>query len=187
MKKLSVIILSVMLTISAFAQKRLNPPIKTNTVVNYILTENNKDVPLAITFISVGDPLKITWKTNSDGSGSYEMPARALQSGKVFSEAKPAVNAVTKLSDEQTAFFISKEVYSQMQKTQMFTYNGIKFKVAVNDTQAFTVKERLWDVTHAVAVQGDAELWILNNPDFPLICKTKNNANGMDVSIVGVE
>jgi hypothetical protein len=38
-------------------------------------------------------------------------------------------------------------------------------------------------VLHAVATNGKTELWILNNPDFPLICKTKNGTAGVDLTL----
>jgi hypothetical protein len=38
-----------------------------------------------------------------------------------------------------------------------------------------------------VAVDGKSELWILNNADFPLICKSKNTAYGLDLNLVNIQ
>ncbi|EHQ29576.1 hypothetical protein Mucpa_5504 [Mucilaginibacter paludis DSM 18603] len=179
--------LLLVLGTAVFAQKKLNPKIKANSVINYTLTQNGQDAPLVLTFNSLGNPTKFDWNIDGYGSGTFEMTAKALQSGKGTKTNTREPDVITKLPDYQTFACISKDAYNDMLKNQTFEYDGLKYKVALNDSLGFRLKDRDWDVTRVVAVNGKGEIWILNNPDFPLICKTKDNAQGMDLSLISVQ
>jgi hypothetical protein len=43
------------------------------------------------------------------------------------------------------------------------------------------------DVLHAVARDETTEMWILNNPAFPLICKLKGNPLGFDFIVNSIK
>ena len=185
MKRLNLLLLTMLLGTMAFAQKVV-PKIKSNSVINYTLSQNGVDAPMVLTFTSFGDPTKIDWNIEGYGSGSYEMSAKALQSGKGTLPKTPDIDALTKLPDYQTIACISKDAYNDMIKTQAFTFDELKF-VVKPDAQTIKINDKELDVIHAVATNGKGELWILNNPDFPLICKTKDNAHGIDLSLVNIQ
>lgn len=185
MKQLNFIIIALLLGTTAFAQKMV-PKIKSNSVINYTLTQNGQDAPMVLTFTSMGDPIKIDWNIDGYGSGTYEMSAKALQSGKGTLQKTPDADALTKLPDYQTIVCISKDAYNDMLKTQSFSFDELKFSVKP-DAQTITVNGKELDVIHAVATNGKGEMWVLNNPDFPLICKTKDNAHGLDISLVNIQ
>jgi uncharacterized membrane protein YfbV (UPF0208 family) len=186
MKKLPLFILAMVLGTAAFAQKFV-PQIKNNSIINYTFTLNGQDAPMVLTFNSLGNPTKIDWNIDGYGSGSYEMSAKALQSGKGFKPAPPDPDVLTKLPDYQTIACISKDAFNDLIKNQTFNYDDLKFSVAKNDTQTIKLNDKELDVIHVAATNGKGEMWILNNPDFPLICKTKDNAQGMDLNLLSIQ
>jgi len=186
MKKLSLMILALVLGTTAFGQKFV-PTINGNSVISYTFTQNDgQPIPLTLTITSLGAPTKMDWSIDGYGNGSYEMSAKALESGKGMSIATPQPDILTKLPDYKTVACISKEAFNNLVKTQAFEYDDLKYSVTKTDV-SLMLNDKPLDVFHAVATNGKGELWILNNPDFPLICKTKDNAQGVDLNLVSVK
>lgn len=186
MKKLTLIILALALGTTAFAQK-IVPKIKANSVINYVYSSDGQSLPMVLTFNGIGNPTKIDWSIDGYGAGSYEMSAKALQSGKGLDFKAPEPDVLTKLPDYKTVVCISKDAFNNMVKSQAFEYNDIKYSVAPTDTANIKINNQPLDVIHAVATNAKGEIWILNNPDFPLICRTKNNADGTDLNLVSIQ
>jgi hypothetical protein len=185
MNRLTLLILAVVLGTSAFAQKVV-PKIKGNSVINYTLSQNGQDAPMVLTFTGIGNPTKIDWNIDGYGSGSYEMSAKALQSGKGTLPKTPDPDVLTKLPDYQTVACISKDAYNDLVTKQEFNFDDLKYSVKADDS-TINIKGKDLDVIHAVATNGKGEIWVLKNPDFPLICKTKDNAHGIDLSLVSIQ
>ncbi len=186
MKKLSLIIFALVLGTTVFAQKFV-PAINGSSVINYTFTQNDgQPIPLTLTITSLGAPTKMDWSIDGYGTGTYEMSAKALESGKGMAITTPEPDVLTKLPDYKTVACISKAAFSDLVKNQTFEYDDLKFSVTKTD-EAFTLNDKPLDVFHAVATNGKGELWILNNPDFPLICKTKDNAQGINLNLVSVK
>ncbi len=186
MKKLNLMILALVLGTTAFAQKYV-PRIKGNSVINYAYTHDGQTLPMTLTFNSLGDPTKMDWSIDGYGTGSYEMSAKALQSGKGVSFDAPEPDVLTKLPDYKTVACISKNAFNDLVKNQAFEYDDIKYSVTATDTASIKLNNRPLDVFHAVATNGKGEIWVLNNPAFPLICRTKNNADGTDLNLISVK
>lgn len=185
MKRLTMMILTLVLGTTVYAQKYV-PQIKGNSIINYTLSQNGQDAPMVLTFTGFGNPTKIDWNIDGYGSGSYEMSAKALQSGKGLRPNAPDQDVLTKLPDYQTVACISKDAYTDMINKQEFSFDDLKYSVKADDA-VIKANDQQLDVIHVVATNGKGEMWILKNPDFPLICKTKDNAHGMDVSLISIE
>ena len=186
MKKITSIILGIVCYTTVSAQK-IVPVIKDNSIINYIYSSNGQSLPLVLTFNGIGSPTKIDWAIDGYGTGSYEMSAKALQSGKGIDFKAPEPDVLTKLPDYKTVACISKDAFNNLVKTQAFEYNDIKYSVAPADTANIKLNNKPLDVIHAVATNGKGEIWVLNNPAFPLICRTKNNADGTDFNLVSIQ
>ncbi len=185
MKKLLLILITTVLGTSLFAQK-IVPAITGNSVLNYTTSQNGQDIPLVLTITNFGDPIKMDWNMDGIGSGSYEMSAKSLQSGKSTPASTPAADELTRLASYQTFACISKDAFNSMIKNNTFEYDDLKFSVKA-DAAPFTVDNKQLDVIHAIATNGKGELWILNNAGFPLICKSKDSAHGMDLTLVSIQ
>jgi hypothetical protein len=186
MKKLSLFILAIVLCMAVYAQN-IVPKIKGNSVITYTYTLNGQDLPMTLTFNSLGDPIKIDWSIEGIGSGNYEMSSKALEDGKGMSMRAASPDQLTRLPSYQTVACISKTAYNDMIKNNAFEFDDLKYTVTKDNTGAVKLNDKPLDVYHAVATNGKGEMWILNNPDFPLVCKTKDNAQGADIALVSIK
>jgi hypothetical protein len=186
MKKLTLLIFAFVLGTSAFAQG-LVPKIKENAIISYTYTLEGQDLAMTLTFSSLADPIKIDWSIDGVGSGNYEMSPKALEDGKGMIAKAPEPDQLTKLPSYQTIACISKTAYNDMVKNQSFEYNDLKYSVTKDNDATVKLDNKALDLYHAVATNGKGEMWILNNPDFPLVCKTKDSAQGADLMLVSIK
>jgi nucleoid DNA-binding protein len=172
---------------SASSAQKYIPEIKEGTVLNYgvISQATGQQAVVALTIASLGDPIKINWNIQFVGFGSFEMSAGAMRSATKTIAEEPAPDEVTKLSDDRTVIVLSKDTYTSLVTTKSFKLNGYTFNV-LGDTSAFKINNKDADVFHAVTTKGHRELWILNNPGFPLICKSQKVTGGIDYTLTGI-
>ena len=185
MKKLFLITLCLLTGNCLFAQK-LVPAIKTNTVISYNLTQDGLISPLTFTITDFGSPITIDWNIEGYGKGSFEMKAESLDKGNTVRIGSPVPDQITTVDTTQTIACISKAAFTDLVKTKGFVYDKLKF-TAVADKADFKLGSDVLDVIHAVANKGKVEIWILNNPDFPLICRTKNYVDGSDIDLTAIK
>jgi hypothetical protein len=127
----------------------------------------------------MASPVSIGWSVDGYGDGSFEMSDKGLESGsKMMIVSRPSAGA-TKLADDETFGLISKVAYKSLLETKGFTYNGIKFKAKATP-KVLKLDDKELDVTHIASEDGKMELWILNNPAFPMIVQS----SGMSIDIV---
>lgn len=170
-----------------YAQKFI-PKIGVGSALNYnvIATNSGQQIPLTLNIISVNEPMKIKWNLPGLGSGSFLIPVKALESGTKMRLEEPSPNQDTQFKDDETLMFISKSTLADLVKNQTFALNNIKFTVKPSTT-AYQINSKDADVFHAVSANGKAEIWILNNPDFPMICKLTGNPGGIDFDLTTVK
>ncbi len=186
MKKLFVMIFALVLCTMAFAQG-IVPKIKENAVISYTYTLDGQDLPMTLTVSSLANPIKIDWSIDGVGTGNYEMSAKALDGGNSIMLKAPQPDQLTRLPGYQTIACISKAAYNDMIKNNAFEYSDLKYSVTKDNSGAVKLGGQTLDVYHAVATNGKGEMWILNNPDFPLVCKTKDSAQGADLMLVSIK
>ncbi len=165
---------------SASAQKFV-PQIKTGTEMGYTVSLGDQKIGFLLTLSSTTDSLKMKWQVDDYGSGNYLMSNKSLQSGKGMYLESPQPDANIKLADTVTMAFISRNAFKQITHNQEMEFGDLKYVLNKNEATSIKIDDKELDVVHAVAVNGKTELWILNNPDFPLICKTKNGTYGVDL------
>jgi len=171
----------------AFAQKYI-PVIKTGTVLSYNVALKNmgQEIQLGLTVTSFADPIKMQWNVPGYGTGSFEMPLKALESGKKLVLSPPEPDGVTKMKDDETLLVLPKSIYSDAVKNKAFELNGFKFAV-IADTATYKINNKVTDIMHAVSANGKNEIWILNNPDYPLICQGKGVTRGIDFYLTAIK
>jgi len=151
--------------------------------MGYTISMKDQAVAFSLTLSTTPDSLKMKWQVEDYGSGNYLMSTKSLQSGTEMHLEEPEPNSNVELSSTETMAFISKAAFSQITKTHAMVFGDVKYILNKNETATLKVEDKQLDVLHLVAVKGKTELWILNNPDFPLICKTKNGAYGVDFEL----
>ena len=187
MKKLFTITALTVLSISAWAQK-LVPQIKTGTVLNYTANARamGQTLPAILTISDLNAPLRIKWVINGLGTGTFEISAKAIQSGTKMALREPGFDEVTKLKDNETIGFLSKDTFTALVTNKAFELNGQKFTVTA-DAPAYVLDGKEVDSFYAVTANGKTKMWVLNNPDFPLICKIEGTPQGIDLSLNSVQ
>jgi len=156
----------------AIAQKYV-PKLGNGSVINYNVeaTAVGQKIQLMLTVTSVTDPVTLGWSIPGLGTGSFQMTATGFASGTKMKLREPG-DGVTKLKDDETILVLSKSTFADLTKTQGFVLNGGKFTVKTDPPPApYLINDKEADVIHAVSANGKVDIWVLNNPDFPLICK----------------
>lgn len=187
MKQIQLAPLFILFTTTVFAQNYV-PVIKEGAVLNYNAHLKNvgRDIPISLTIKSLGDPTNVQWHVDGLGTGVFAVSAKAQESGTKIAIRTPAADDVTKLKDDETFVTVSKATFNSMIKNEPFELNGMKFTVAANDTTIYKINNKTTSVLHAVSANGKGQLWVLNNPDFPLICGEMMIAKGIDLTLLSV-
>lgn len=187
MKKLFLITIMFLSAYTAFAQKMV-PQIKNGTVLNYTAYARafGQSLPAVLTITDLNVPLRIKWMITGLGTGTFEISAKAIQSGNKMALREPGFDEVTKLKDNETLAFLSKDTFTSLRDNKAFELNGLKFKVE-EGVPAFQLDGKELDTFYAVSEKGKTKLWVLNNPDFPLICKIEGTPQGIDLTLNSIQ
>ena len=171
MKKLYLSALFLLFSYCAFAQKYL-PQIKAGSVLTYVAESRNtgQNATVTLTIASMTDPVKIKWDIPGVGTGIFTMNAKSMQSATKTIAQEPEPDITTALDADKTLILLSKDAYNSMVTQKTFMLNGDTF-YAQADTSTFTINDKVAKVTYATTLKGHREIWILDDPDFPLICK----------------
>lgn len=175
MKKIFLFTICALVSTVLFAQKYV-PQIKAGTTMDYtaIAKATGQSIPLNLKVNDITIPLRLQWSIPGLGSGTFEMSAKALETGKKMTVREPTADDVTKLRDDETLLILSKNSFNSLLTTKSFDLNGQTFILAT-DTKPYTINDKEADVLYAVTANGKSKMWILNNPAFPLICQTQTN------------
>ncbi|RZJ74105.1 MAG: hypothetical protein EOO47_21695 [Flavobacterium sp.] len=178
MKKVITLCLLLALGYSAKAQK-LAPEIKEGTTLVSSVFVQGQELPLVLTVKKVAKPFALSWYVDGYGDGSFEMTENAMAKGnKLAMPTQPALG-VTKLDDDETFGVLSKATFKSLVDSKEFIVNGIKFKVKPTAT-AFKISGKEVDVLNVINAESKAEIWVLNNANFPMILQTA----GMPIDVV---
>jgi hypothetical protein len=188
MKQILLLPAFILLTTVGFAQKYI-PVIKPGTVLNYTAHLRNFDqnIPILLTVQTLGDPTNIQFHVDGIGTGVFSISAKGQQTGTKIAIRTPEANDVTKLKDDETFVTVSASTFNSMVNNTPFDLNGIKFTMVANDTTTYRINNKVTSVLHAISANGKGHLWVLNNPDFPLICGEMMVAKGIDLTLLGIK
>ena len=82
---------------------------------------------------------------------------------------------------------ISRSAYQDLVKNNSFVYNNTTYVLAKNeDKNGVSIDGKLIDALHVIAQIDETEMWIIKNPEFPLICKIAKNPLGINFILVKV-
>lgn len=186
MKKICCFILCICAYYTVSAQKYV-PHIKDGTLMTYSVKSRatGQTANINLTMISLTPPVKIKWEIPFVGKGFFEMSAKSIQSATKTLAEEPEPDEVTTMKDDETLLILSKDTYNCMITNKTFKLNGHTFNVQT-DTAAFKINKKDADVFYAVSTKGNREIWVLNNPDFPLICRSKHVTNLIDFELASI-
>jgi hypothetical protein len=179
-------VLSLMFT-SAFAQQPAST-ITPGTKLDYKFFLYGQTVAIGMTVKSVTDSVQLDWNLKGMAYGSYLISKKGFENGSKLNFIQPSHATVLRLADDETFAVISKIAFKTLMRDKKFVYNQTTYVLKSDKNQSvFRAGERELDVLHVVGLEEHGELWILNDPDFPLICQVQNNPVGINFTIVGIK
>jgi hypothetical protein len=170
-----------MLGLGASAQK-LIPVVKQGAVFKYTFYLHGQTSSFQITLNQVSDSLLLGWNIRGLAGGTYIVSALGLNNGTHLSFAQPEPFKKIRLGADQTFCMISRSAFKDLITKHQFTYDNTVYDLKAESTLVMIDNQRL-DVLHVTAQNETTEFWILNNPDFPIICQSKANPLGIDMKL----
>lgn len=161
-------ILFLLLCISAtgtlFAQK---------DTLMFVFSLHGQTRRFQVTFEEKQDTLYLHWGIERYlkwQSGSYAMGRKSVESAVRLSFLQPEDGKHVRLSSEETVGILSRVVYQQMKEQKAFVYNQTNYSVLDTNEKALG-----YPLIHVRDAVEGCEMWILDNPQFPLVWRVRNN------------
>ncbi|GAA3945777.1 hypothetical protein GO495_29340 [Chitinophaga oryziterrae] len=174
MKRVTCLLIFSLFFLHGYSQA---PVVKQGTTLKYIFSLHGQTVPIEFSVLHLTDTLVLGWKIRGLAGGTYIMVPAALQHAVKMNFIQPSPDVAINLKDDETFMIISTDAFRKLEKEHAFVY----------DNTVYNLKEREGNMLHVTAKDETTEWWILNNPDFPLVCRIKGSPFGIDCSLNDVK
>lgn len=182
MKKIkSLFILFYLLTLATYAQAQFSM-IKDRASIDYTFKLHGQTRKMNISFEIKADSIMANWSMNSS-KGSYLIQSDGFRKGNQLSFKQPEPMQTIKLRPNETFCLISLAAFNDLLEKHYFIYNNTTYRLNEDGAKTLSIEGKKVDVLHVVAEIDETEMWILNNPGFPLICQLTKNPLGINFSI----
>ncbi|MEP7095927.1 MAG: hypothetical protein ABI793_17815, partial [Flavobacterium sp.] len=161
------------------------PSIKNNTQLHYICKLHGQTRTLTLTTKIANDTLVLNLDTRGVKSSIITMP-EALKNGNTLSFNQGEYSPVLKLKPTETFFMISQSAYQDLLKNKKFIYNNTTYVLDETDKKSVDMEGKVLDTLHVIAQIDETEMWIVKNPEYPLICKVTKNPLGINWTLVKI-
>jgi hypothetical protein len=162
------------------------PAIKNNTVLHYICKLHGQTRTLTLTSKITADALVFNLDTR-DVNSDIVITSEALKNGNALSYNQGEFAPVLNLKPNETFFMISQSAYQDLLKNSKFIYNNTTYILDQNaDQNSVVIEGKSVDLLHVIAQIDETEMWIVKNPEFPLICKLAKNPLGINWTLVKI-
>lgn len=163
------------------------PSIKNNTELNYVCKLHGQTRTLTLTTKLDDNKLVMNLNTKGVKDSKIIISQEALKNGNALSYNQGEDLEVITLKPTETFFMISQSAYQNLLKNNKFIYNNTTYVLDGNaDKNGVSLDGKLVDTLHVIAQIDETEIWILKNPDFPLICKMTKNPLGINFTLVKI-
>jgi hypothetical protein len=162
------------------------PTIKNKTELNYVCKLHGQTRTLSLTAAKVTDTLVLHLSTRDVESSIVTLP-EGLKNGNALCYNQGETSPVLNLKPTETFFMISRSAYQDLVKNNKFVYNNTTYVLDQNaDKSSVRIEEKSVDALHVIAQIDETEMWIVKNPEFPLICKLTKNPLGINWTLVKI-
>lgn len=162
------------------------PTIKNNTELNYVCKLHGQTRTLSLKAETTGDGLTFKLETRGVKSSIVMLP-KAIKNGTELSFNQGEYAPVLNLKPTETFFMISRSAYQNLVKNNSFVYNNTTYVLDKNnDKSSISIDGKTVETLHVIAQIDETEMWIVKNPEFPLICKIIKNPLGINPTLVKV-
>ncbi|HEY0176939.1 MAG TPA: hypothetical protein VGC08_11210 [Pedobacter sp.] len=164
------------------------PVIKAGTRIDYKYSLYGQSSVIGVTVKSVTDSIELEWNMRGYAFGSYLISGTGFENGTKINFIQPAPQTVLRLAPDETFAVISKAAFKALKKDKKFVYNNTTYVLKDdNKDKPFKSGDQELDVLHVTGLEEAGDMWILNNPGFPLICQFKNNPLGINFTVTAIK
>lgn len=162
------------------------PEIKNNTEFHYVCRLHGQTRTLTLTAKPENEGLTFKLETRGVKSSIVMLP-EAVKNGNSLSFNQGEYEPVLNLKPNETFFMISRSAYQELIKNNSFVYNNTTYVLAANDSEKeYQIQGKTVETIQVKAQIDQTEMWIVKNPEFPLICKMNRNPLGINFTMVKV-
>lgn len=136
------------------------------------------------TFSEKQDTLYLHWGIERNlkwQSGSYAMSRKSVEKAVRLSFLQPEDGKHVCLSPEETVAVLSLAAYQQLKEQNSFVYNQTTYSVLDSVEKALS-----YPLIHVKDAAEGCEMWILDNPHFPLVWRVRNNPLGINWKVENI-
>lgn len=184
MKKIILICICFFIYKSGVSQGYI-PTVKNNTELHYICKLYGQTRPVNLRPRFVSDTLILDWDLRTT-KRTYAVLPEALENGIGLTFNQGVSPNLLVLEPTETFFMISKSAFKDLVTNNKFVYNNTTYVLNKESQVEVLIDGKTLDVLHVIAQIDETEMWILNNPNFPLICKISKNPLGVNCTLVTI-
>ncbi|WP_210519699.1 hypothetical protein [Hymenobacter terricola] len=164
----------------------LQPAVGPGTTFAYMLDLHGQRAPFELTVARAADTLQLSWQIRGLALGSYLVSPAAWQQADRLNSAQPVPGPAVRLPANQTFMMLSKKAFAGLLARHRCVYDNTVYELKA-DAPPLLLRGQPLDALHLVAQEDATELWILNNPAFPVICRMLHNPLGVDYVLNGIK
>jgi len=174
---------------SAKAQQPGLPAIQKGSKLNYIVYVNGDEVPLSVTLDSITtNYVKFGWTITGYGSGGWIMKKPSLDKGNRNAWEQPGLGMDTELRDNEVILLLSRASWASIKTQKKAEIDQQVFNVATPESgEKLSINGKAVDALFIQNPTSGAKMWILNQPELPILLKIQGNAAGYDIELKSVE
>ncbi|MCP2029856.1 hypothetical protein L1276_005050 [Flavobacterium sp. HSC-32F16] len=159
--------------------------IKNNTELQYSCKLHGQTRALSLIAKIAKDTLTFKLETRGVKSNIVILP-EALKNGNALSYNQGEFAPVLNLKPTETFFMISQAAYEDLLNNNQFIYNNTTYVLDEKDAKKNQIEGKSLDTFHVKAQIDQTEMWIVKNPEFPLVCKMTKNPLGIDFTLIKI-
>ncbi|WP_286971698.1 hypothetical protein [Flavobacterium sp. UBA4854] len=185
MKNIFLVILFCALYQTTIAQNYI-PTLKNNTQLHYVCKLHGQTRTLQLTAETSNNGLAFKLETRGVNSKIVMFP-EAVKNGNALSFNQGEYAPILNLKPTETFFMISQSAYQDLVQNKSFVYNNTTYVLDKSeDKNGVSIDGKIIETLHVKAQIDETEMWIVKNPEFPLICKIIKNPLGINPTLVKV-
>lgn len=161
------------------------PIVKNNTELQYSCKLHGQTRALSLIAKMENDTLTFKLETRGVKSNIVILP-EALKTGNALSYNQGEYEPVLNLKPTETFFMISKAAYQDLLKNNQFVYNNTTYVLDEKNAEKIQIEGKYVDTFHVTAQIDQTEMWIVKNPELPLLFKMTKNPLGINFTLVKI-
>lgn len=178
LRNIFLISISLLYTTAIKAQVT-NPVFTAGTTLGYTFDLHGQHAPVEVTINNFKDTLNLNWRIRGLASGGYKITPMAWTNGNRLDFSQPVPGKAVVLPDNTTFLMLSKKAFHDLVNTHAYVYDNTTY--TLSQAEVFQIGVQQLNVLHVITFTETTEIWIVNNPEMPFICRIKNNPLGIDV------